>query len=312
MSHGFAGVIPILPTPFHDDGTLDVQSLDRLVRFNVAVGVNAVIVLGQDDDGVHLLPDERSEVVRVAYSAAGQTPIIAGVPNGASAGAAGRQALDLGAAAVAVAPMIDESPTSESVVEHFDRVQSAVSGPIVLLDNPTNSRVHLPVDIVLRLVREFPSIVSVRMQNLANPARVATLRNGLSHRAVTILTGLGALWGLLDLERGADGFNAAFAFPEVLLAVLGQFRTNNRSGARQIFTKYLPLIAFEQQASTVVQREMLQSRGLIASARVRNPSARVDQDASAQLADLFDAIFPGEDIGRPLDASASRPFLVNI
>jgi len=312
MSHGFAGVIPILPTPFHDDGTLDVQSFDRLVRFNVGVGVNAIMVLGQDDDGVHLTLDERAEVVRVACAAAGQTPIIAGVPNGASAGAVGRQSLDLGAAAVAVAPMMDESSTSESVVEQFDRVESAVSGPIVLLDNPTNSRMHLPVDIVLRLVREFPSIASVRMQNLANPAPVATLRHGLSHRAVTILTGLGALWGLLDLERGADGFNAAFAFPEVLLAALGQFRTNNRSGARQIFTKYLPLIAFEQQASTVVQREMLRSRGLITSARVRNPSARVDQDASAQLADLFDTIFPGEDIGRRLDVNASRPFLVNI
>ena len=312
MSHGFSGVIPILPTPFHEDGTLDLYSLDRLVRFNVSTGVDAVMVLGQDDDAIYLTPEERSQVVQVAHLAAGETPVIAGVPREPSAGVAGRQAMKLGASAIAVAPPIDEAVTNESVVNHFDHIATTVAGPIVLLDNPASTRAHLPVDVVLRLVREFPSIVSVRLQALANPQRVATLRNGVSHRAVTILTGLGALWGLLDLERGADGFNAAFAFPEVLLAVLGQFRANNRSAARQIFTKYLPLVAFEQQASTVVQREMLRSRRLIASATVRNPDARVDPDVSTQLADLFDAIFPGEDIGRPLDVNASRPFLVNI
>src|SRR5262245_60328345 len=312
MSRGFAGVIPILPTPFHEDGTLDVHSLDRLVRFNVAMGVDAVMVLGQDEDALHLTPDERAEVVRVAYSAAGATRIIAGVPDGAPAAAAGRQALSLGAAAIAVGVPLVESSTGEAVVDHFDRISTAAFGPIVLLDNPTSSRMHPSVDVVLRLVREFPSIVSVRIQALANPERVATLRNGMSDRAVTILTGLGALWGLLDLERGADGFNSSFAFPEVLLAVLGQFRVTNRSGARQIFTKYLPLIAFEQQASIVVQREMLRSRRLITSARVRDPEAPVDRDVSAQLADLFDTIFPGEDIARPLDVNVSRPFLVNI
>jgi len=42
----FTGVIPILATPFHDDESIDLDSLARLIRFNTSVGVDGVTVLG--------------------------------------------------------------------------------------------------------------------------------------------------------------------------------------------------------------------------------------------------------------------------
>jgi dihydrodipicolinate synthase/N-acetylneuraminate lyase len=40
----FKGVFPILPTPFAEDETLDLESFDRLVRFMVELGVNGVTI----------------------------------------------------------------------------------------------------------------------------------------------------------------------------------------------------------------------------------------------------------------------------
>jgi 4-hydroxy-tetrahydrodipicolinate synthase len=42
----FSGVIPILATPFHDDESLDLASLQRLIGFVAATGANGVTLLG--------------------------------------------------------------------------------------------------------------------------------------------------------------------------------------------------------------------------------------------------------------------------
>ena len=114
------------------------------------------------------------------------------------------------------------------------------------------------------------------------------------------MTGLGALYGIFDLERGSDGFNTGFAFPEVLIAILEQFRASNREAARRIFTKYLPLIVFEQQPGVAIRKEILRLRGLLTSNRVRHPGATIDTATSDQLKRMLEATFPGEDITRPV------------
>jgi 4-hydroxy-tetrahydrodipicolinate synthase len=313
MTLQLTGVIPILPTPFHEDESVDLESLDRLVRFQTAAGVDAVTILGQLDQSTRLTTDERAAVIRTAVAAAGNVPVVVGASFGTdSPTSAAQQAADLGAAAVAIAPPLVERASPDTVVDHFERVSASVAAPIVFMDHPVSTRMNLSTETMLRVLCEIPTIVSMRMPSLTNPQRIAMLRRGLGERSVTILTGLGALWGLLDLERGADGFHAAFAFPEVLLAVLSQFRSNNRSGARQILTKYLPLIAFEQQSSLALRREILVCRGLLTTSHSRESSSTPDTEARAQVRDLLDAVFPGETLSRPLDVTASRPFLVNI
>lgn len=89
---------------------------------------------------------------------------------------------------------------------------------------PAVSQVHMPLDLILRLVREIPTIVSIKAEAVPSPQKIAALKQGIpSDRNVTVLTGLGALYGFFDLERGSDGFNTGFAFPEVLLAILREF-----------------------------------------------------------------------------------------
>ncbi len=41
------GVFPIAPTPFFDDGTIDIASIDRLTDFYLACGATGITVLGQ-------------------------------------------------------------------------------------------------------------------------------------------------------------------------------------------------------------------------------------------------------------------------
>jgi hypothetical protein len=59
----FEGVFPILATPFDDDEELDLESLDRLVRFMASLGVDGITILGVLGESNRLIDDERDRVI---------------------------------------------------------------------------------------------------------------------------------------------------------------------------------------------------------------------------------------------------------
>lgn len=302
----YTGVIPILATPFHDDESLDLESLARLIRFNAAAGVDAITVLGLLGESNRLTDDERARVIRTAVAAADGLPVIVGTSHTGTAAtlALSRAALELGATAVMITPSAQPVPSDKAVFDYFHRIADALRAPIVLQDHPAISQVHMSSELILRLVREIPAFVSIKAEAVPSPAKIAALKAGLSpERRVTVLTGLGALYGLFDLERGSDGFNTGFAFPEVLLALLRAFRSGEHERARAIFTRYLPLIVFEQQPGVAIRKEILRRRGLLTSARVRHPGATIDPATARQLDLLLTATFGDADLTQPLSVA---------
>src|SRR3989304_10376038 len=79
------------------------------------------------------------------------------------------------------------------------------------------------------------------------PAKIHALVQGMTGRKGPVLTGLGALYGIFDLERGSSGFMTGFAFPEVLVAMVREARRGRMDAAWDLYRRFLPLIVFEQQ-----------------------------------------------------------------
>ncbi len=306
---GFAytGVIPILATPFHDDESLDLESFERIIRFNKAAGVDGITVLGLLGESNRLSDRDRATLVTAAVHAADGLPVIVGTSHTGTAATIelSREAMGLGATALMITTSAQPTPNDKVVLDYITRVAAGVTAPIVLQDHPAITGVHMSVDLMLRLVRDVAGIVSIKAEALPSPQRIAALKQGLAGgRPVSVLTGLGALYGLFDLERGSDGFNTGFAFPEVLLAIVREFRAGRLEQARQIYTRYLPLLVFEQQPGLAIRKEILRKRGLISSNRVRHPGATIDAATSSQLGALLEATFPGVDLTQPLTIKA--------
>jgi 4-hydroxy-tetrahydrodipicolinate synthase len=316
----YSGVIPILATPFHDDESLDLESLERIIRFNAACGVDAITVLGLLGESNRLTDRDRERVIATAVKAAAGLPVIAGTSHTGTAATIelSRQALDLGATALMITASAQPTPSDKAVFDYFQRVAAKITAPIVLQDHPAITGVHMPGDLIVKLVREIPNIVSIKAESLPSPQKIAALKAGFAAMAPTngssaaparpspptILTGLGALYGFFDLERGSDGFNTGFAFPEVLLAIVREFRARNVEAARRIFTQYLPLIVFEQQPGVAIRKEILRRRGLLTSNRVRHPGGAIDAGTTEQLARLLEATFGTTDLRQPLTITA--------
>merc|ERR1719421_621551 len=104
---------------------------------------------------------------------------------------------ELGAAAVMVTPSKEPTPLSDDrMVEYFSQVAAGISIPMVLQDHPASTQVSMSVPLMARIVREVPSIKSVKLESLPSPPRISQLMKLMEEdgRSATILVGLGALY----------------------------------------------------------------------------------------------------------------------
>ena len=298
----FEGVYPILATPFHDSEEVDLESMERLVRFMAGLRVDGVTVLGVLGEANRMLDREREAVIRVAVKAAAGLPVIVGTSYSGTQAALGlsRMAQELGASAVMVTPHAEAVPNEERVFEYYRTIATGLAIPIVLQDHPASSGVHMSAPLMLRMVAELPRIAAMKEEALPTAPKIRTLVQGMTARKVPILTGLGALYAQFDLEAGSSGFNTGFAFPEALTAMVQASRAGDVARMRQIYTRFLPLIVFEQQPGVAIRKEILRLRGAIANNRVRHPGAGIQPALAAQLRQIIEQVLPGVDITQPV------------
>lgn len=297
----FEGVFPILVTPFHDDETLDAESMQRLVALMKRIGVDGITVLGVLGEANRLTDREREDVVRTAIAAADGMPVIVGASASGTHAACdlARMAHDIGASAVMVTPHTEPVPSEERVLAYYTSIALAMPLPIVLQDHPASTGVHMSVPAMLRIIEEIPTIACIKEEAVPTAPKIRALRASL-RRALPILTGLGALYALFDLEAGSNGFNTGFAFPEVLMAMRAAAQNNDWDRVREIYRRFLPLIVFEQQPGVAIRKEILRLRGGLSSGKVRHPGTSITREVAEQVKRLVDKILPGQDLRQTL------------
>lgn len=306
----FAGVIPILATPFHEDERLDLHSWQRLLEFMLTLEVDGVTILGVLGESNRLNDEERQTLIETAVTVIHRRlPIIVGTSAAGTRSAAylSRMAQDLGADAVMVAPAKEPVPNEDRLIELYQQVAESISIPIVLQDHPASTDVHMPAGLIVRIVRTVPSIACVKEEAVPTAPKIRQIREGVGERQLAILSGLGGLYAPFDLEAGSDGFNTGFAFPEVLQALVAAARRADWLQVHRIYARFAALLVFEQQPGIAVRKELLRRRGVLASARVRHPGTALSATQTAQLDALLARTLPGVDITRAIAADQLLP-----
>ncbi len=301
-SISFRGTYPILATPFREDESIDLESFDRLIRFMVSIGIEGVTILGVLGESNRLLDREREELIKTAVTAAGDMPVIVGTSHSGTLAALGlsQMAEALGADGVMVTPHAEPVPNEDRIFEYYRAVGDGIGIPMVLQDHPASTGVHMSVPLISRAVAEIPRVACIKEEATPTPSKIRALRQSMKTRSVPILTGLGALYGEFDLEAGSSGFNTGFAFPEVLQAMVRANAACDSARLRELYTRFLPLIVFEQQPGVAVRKEILRMRGVIRSSKVRHPGADLQPAVGEQLRLLLAQVFQDVDITEPL------------
>jgi len=106
-----------------------------------------------------------------------------------------------------------------------------------------------------------------------------------SMRRVSILCGNGGIFLPHELERGADGANTGYAYPEMLVQLVNLIKSDERTAAHDLFDRHLPLLRYEQQPGMglAVRKYILKRRGAIASDAQRKPGTKLTKESIAEI-----------------------------
>jgi len=307
-----AGVYAIMATPFRDDGSIDFSGIDRLVDFELDAGVHGLTILGILGEAHKLTEDERGRVVEAFVKRVnGRIPVVVGTSAPATDLAIrySRQAQDLGATALMVAP-----PTNlrnlDAVREYYRRVHDATTLPVVVQDEPVFSGVVMPAAFLASITDALSRARAIKLEEIPSPVKVAQVLAAAA-QPVGVFGGMGGVYFYEELLRGAVGTMTGFAFPEMLVGIYTMFVAGDRSGARSLFYRYLPLIRYEGQPviGLAIRKEILRRRGVIASAVIRHPGPVLDAGSRSELDELLNALGLDRAGSKPVDfgAAAARP-----
>ena len=285
------GVYPIAPTPFHADGRIDFESIDRIAEFYKSVGSTGLTVLGIMGEAPKL---EQAEAVAVATQFIKRfegLPVIVGVssPGFAAMSSLTKTVMDAGAAGVMIAPPA-ALRTDDQIVTYFKQAVEAIGSdvPWVLQDYPLTLTVVMTPGVIRRIFVENPSCVMLKHEDWPGLEKIATLRGFQkdgSLRPISILCGNGGLFLDFEMERGADGAMTGYAFPDMLVDVVTAARAGERDASHDLFDAHLPLIRYEQQQGVglAVRKYVMMRRGLISSDAQRKPGAGLTATAKAEV-----------------------------
>lgn len=289
------GVFPIAPTPFHDDGRVDHASIDRLVDFYLALGARGLTVLGQLGEAPKLEHAESLDVATRMIRRAASLPVIVGVsaPGFAAMRALTREVMERGAAGVMIAPP-NTLRSDEQIVGYYRQAVQAIGDdvPFVLQDYPLTFSVQMTPAVIRRIHTELPSCAMLKHEDWPGLEKISTLkaweREG-AMRALPILVGNNALFLDYEMERGADGANTGYAFPDMLVDVVRMAQAGQREAAHDLFDAHLPLLRYEQQPGVglSVRKYVLHRRGLLSCPALRVPATPLGATARAEVEHLL-------------------------
>jgi 4-hydroxy-tetrahydrodipicolinate synthase len=282
------GVFSVLPTPFLDDGSVDLESMHRVIDLFIKDGVNGLTALGVTGEVARLTDVERQTVLEaVTHHVNGRVPVVAGTTADGLRTCIEytRNALKAGASAVMISPPRMAKLNSDAVVRHFASVAEAVDIEIVVQDFPPISGFTMEPSLLARIAREIPRARTIKLEDPPTPFKTSRILEAAKGIEIRIFGGLGGVFLLEELMAGATGAMTGFAFPSILVEIVKLFHAGNPDQAAEVFYRNVPLMRFEFQEGIgmAIRKEVLRRRGALQSAAIRPPGAKLDAPTLAAL-----------------------------
>lgn len=152
-------------TPFTAQGAVDFPVLERLIDYWIEGGVEYLVVMGTTGESVALEKEEKAALFTFcAEKIAGRVPLVLGIGgNYTEAVLKSFDAFDLSKAQaiLSVSPYYNK-PNAAGLLAHFGAVAKKSPLPVILYNVPARTGSNMPVEVTLKLAKEFDNIVAVK------------------------------------------------------------------------------------------------------------------------------------------------------
>ena len=275
-----SGVLPVLAVPFNKDGSLDLESIPRLVEHCINNKANGVVIFGLASELYKLNDNERIQILeKVISSVNSRVPVIVGTEHSGTVAAVARsiEAEKLGASALMLYPPTFIKPDEANVLSYFKAVGSAVKIPIIIQDAPAWTGVPLPVSLLSRIIREQPNVCYIKLESppIGDKAKL------LKSEGFKIIAGYGAIHLMEDLTAGIDGFMPGCSLPGIFVEINDLFNSGNVEKARTLYQLVLPLLTFQLTSLDTfieIQKLLLKHLQIFSTSYCREPHIPISSE----------------------------------
>ena len=238
----FRGIATALITPLTPDG-IDYDKFGRLVDWQIAEGIDALVVCGTTGESSTLTDDEHRAAIKfVVDRAAGRVPVIAGTGSNDTdyANWLTKSACDDGVDGVLMVTPYYNKATQNGLIKMFTDIADKSTKPVILYNVPSRTGVGIEPKTYAALA-DHPNISGIKEAN-GNISKVAETINlvkgkldvysGNDDQIVPIMSlgGIGAISVLSNV------------LPKKTCDICRKFFAGDVAGAMELQKKYLPLI----------------------------------------------------------------------
>jgi 4-hydroxy-tetrahydrodipicolinate synthase len=183
------GSIVALVTPMYENGAIDKESLEKLVKYHINQGTDALVAVGTTGESATLSEDEHCEVIKtIVEYVSGRIPVIAGTGSNSTTEAINltRKAQQAGADACLIVTPYYNKPTQEGLYLHYKTIAEAVDIPQILYNVPGRTACDMLPETIGRLSK-LTNIIGVK-EATGDLTRVKKIRD-LAGENFAIYTG---------------------------------------------------------------------------------------------------------------------------
>ena len=152
-----------LVTPFNEDLSVDFQSLEKLIEYNISNGTNYLVVMGTTAEAATLSSDEKLQIIELVKKVnAGRLPLVLGIGGNDTMHVRNdiQSAPDGFDAILSVSPYYNK-PNQEGLYRHY-KALAETGKQIIIYNVPGRTGQNIDADTTLRLANEFPNLFMIK------------------------------------------------------------------------------------------------------------------------------------------------------
>ena len=285
MTHDtFAGVFPALTTPFHDDESIDFETLQENVRRLERGGVHGVVPVGTTGESATMSHDEHVEVIEAVVDAVDEIPVVAGSGSNNTREALdlSRRAADAGADGLLLISPYYNIPEPAGMEDHFRQIADAVDLPQIIYNVPGRTGRNIAVETAVNL-SSHENVVGYKAAS-GDLNRVAEVIERTRHENFSVLSGDDQLT-LPVMSMGGTGTIsvAGNVEPERTSQMVDYALDEDYAAARELHYELGPLFrTLFVETNPIPVKEALAIRGHM-PATMRSPLSRMQEENLAEL-----------------------------
>lgn len=293
----FQGIIPVAPTPFHPNGTVDEEGMRRVLDCMIDQGVDGLCILANFSEQFLLGDPEKRRLNDLCCEhVAGRVPVVVTCSHFSTAVAAAKaqNAKAAGAAGVMLMPPYHGATLKGTPQQTFEQVKVVgdVGLPIMVQDAPL-SGVELPVELLVRMATEIEMVKGFKIECAGTAAKLRALIAAGGDAIEGPMDGEEAITLMADLDAGAKGSMTSALIPDLIGPILRAHLGGDRAAALAGYARVLPVINHEnRQCGFRAAKAAMVAGGVIASDFCRHPIPPLPPETRAALLELLEPLDP--------------------